>query len=131
MFRVGEFHLAAGLGPFGAGLQRDLGHCGYGGQGLAAESEGEYVAEVFGGAQLGGGVALEAEHCLVGGHARAVVNHLDESPPGVPDYDGDFGGACVHRILHELFHHRRRPLDDFARGYHVRHTAGKDAYVHL
>ena len=70
-----------------------------GGEGLAAEAFGADVEQVVGLAQLGGGVPLEAEPCVVERHALAVVDDLDEGAPGVLDHELDLGGARVDGVL--------------------------------
>ena len=76
--------------------------------------------EVFGTGKLGRGVALEAQHGVVGGHAAAVVYHLDKRTAGVCHGNLYVRGAGVYRILHEFLHHRGRSLDHLPGSYHVR-----------
>ena len=51
-----------------------------------------------------------------GGMPRAIVDHADQCPPAVLDFDGDVLRPGVDRVLDQLLDHRRRPLDHFARG---------------
>ena len=71
--------------------------------------------------ELGGAVPLDGEREVVAGDAAAVVGH-----PGQRDAAGggdhlDPPGAGVDRVLDELLHHARRPLDHLARGDAVDH----------
>ena len=62
---AGDLDEGAG-GVFGdAGFEGEAGDAGDGGQGFAAEAEGGDGEEVVGGAELGGGVALEGEEGVV------------------------------------------------------------------
>ena len=79
----------------GAGFEGEAGDAGDGGQGFAAEAEGGDGEEIVGGAELGGGVALEGEQGVVPDHAVAVVGDADELAAAGFDFDADAGGAGV------------------------------------
>ena len=121
--RVRKFHLTANLVLFTSGLEGNLRHGCDGGQRLSAESEGQYVMQIFCTLKLGGGVPLETEDCLVRRHSASVVDDLDESPSCVLDDDGHLVGTGIHRVLHQLLHHGRRSLNDLSRGYHICYIA--------
>ena len=64
-------------------------------------------------------MALEAEDGVVRGHPAAVVHDTDKSPSGICHNDRHLVGIGVKRVLQEFLHHRGRPLDHLARGYHI------------
>ena len=105
----------------------EAGDAGDGGQGFAAEAEGGDGEEIVGGAELGGGVALEGEQGVVADHAVAVVGDADEFAAAGFDLDADAGGAGVEGVFEELFDDGGGALDDFAGGDLVRHEVGEDA----
>ena len=117
---------AAGLFA-GGGFERDAGHGGDGGQRLAAKAEGGDGEQIVGGAQLGGGVALEGQQRVVAIHAVAVVGDADEPAPAGFDLDADAGGAGVERVLQQLLHHRGGPVHHLAGGDLVGNLVGKNA----
>ena len=130
----GRFRLAEGArAHFRGGLvlrppraERHFRHGRDAGERLPAEAVGEDLLQVLGRGDLGGGVALEAEHGVHRAHAAAVVDDLDERAPGVGHDDGDLARARVHGVLHQLLHHGRRPLHDLARGDHVGNLRRQD-----
>ena len=61
-------------------------------------------------------MAQHRERQLVGVHAGAVVGHLDAVDAAAVERDGDAGGAGVERVLDQLLHRRRGPLDHLAGG---------------
>ena len=97
--------LGAEFVPGATRAQGHLGHGRYRGQGLAAETESDYVVQVLGRLNLGGGVTLEAEHGVTGRHAAAVVDDLDERAAGVRDNHGHRGRPGVQGVLHEFLDH--------------------------
>ena len=109
-----------------ARAQRHLRHGGDTRQRLAAETVGEDLLQVLGRGDLGGGVALEAEHGVHARHAAAVVDDLQERASRVGHDHGDLRRARVHGVLHELLHHGRGSLHDLARGDHVGDLRRKD-----
>ena len=100
---------------------------GDGREGFAAEAEGGDGEEVVGGAELGGGVALEGEQGVVVDHAVAVVGDADELAAAGFDLDADAGGSGVEGVFEELFDDGGGALDDFAGGDLVGHEVGEDA----
>ncbi len=124
---AGDLDEGAG-GLFGdAGFELEAGDAGDGGQGFAAEAEGGDGEEVVGGAELGGGVALEGEECVVLDHAVAVVGDADELAAAGFDLDADAGGSGVEGVFEEFFDDGGGAFDDFAGGDLVRHDVGEDA----
>ena len=111
----------------GAGFECEAGDAGDGGEGFAAEAEGGDGEEVVGGAELGGGVALEGEEGVVLDHAVAVVGDADEFAAAGFDLDADAGGAGVERVFEEFFDDGGGAFDDFAGGDLVRHEVREDA----
>ena len=126
-----KLDFAAHLVPRPPGLQCHFGNGGNGGEGLAPEAECGDVIEVLGRGNLGCSVSLEAQHSLVGSHSASVVYNLDQCSPGIGQDHRHLGGAGIHRVLHQLLDYGGRPLDDFARRYHIGNVAGQYANVHL
>ena len=60
-------------------------------------------------------MTLARQEGVVALHAGAVVAHLDEVGAPCLDVDLDARRARIERVLHQLLHDRRGPLDDFAR----------------
>ena len=119
---------AGGIGcGGGAGFEGDAGDGGDGGQGLAAEAEGADGEEVVGGAELGGGVALEAEQRVVADHAVSVIGDAEELAAAGFDVDADAGRAGVDGVFEELFDDGGGALDDLAGGDLVGDLIGEDA----
>jgi hypothetical protein len=108
-------------------FQRHAGHRGDGGQRLAAKSQRGNGEQVVGGAQLGGGVALEGQQGVVAVHAVAVVGDADQPAPARLDLDADAAGAGVQGVLQQFFHHRGRPVHHLAGGDLVGNLVGKNA----
>ena len=119
-FRFGNLDLGADFVFFAARSERDFGHGRDRGQRLAAEAVSQNPLEVFGRVDLAGGVAREAEHRLVGRHAAAVVDDLDERLAGVAHRDADAFRARVHGVLHQLLHHGGGARDHLTGGDQVR-----------
>ena len=65
--------------------------------------------------ELRGGVALDRELEVLGGHAGAVVDDADEPAAAALDRHLDRAGAGIDRVLDQFLHRRRRALDHFAR----------------
>ena len=103
------------LGLLHAAFDRHARDGGDGGDGLAAESEGRDVEDVGFGGDFAGRMRIEAEQCVVGVHALAVVGDRDGTPSAVFDGDGDLPRACVERVFHKLLHDGRGAFDDLAR----------------
>ena len=98
---------------------------GDGRQSLAPEAQGAYLPQVFGRAQLTGGMAQESRGQLAGGNAAAIVRHPDQAHAAPLDLYHHSGGPGVDGILHQLLHHAGRPLHDLAGGDQVRHMGCK------
>ena len=104
----------AGRGVGGAGRDRKPRHGADRGQRLAAKAERPDARQVAVG-ELRGGVALDRELEVLGGHAGAVVDDADEPASAALDRHLDRAGAGVDRVLDQFLHRRRRALDHFAR----------------
>ena len=96
-------------------LATDLGDLGDRRQGLAAETECVDPIQVIGLGQLAGGVRLERGHQVLGQHADAVIGHPDQVLAAPFDREVNARGLGVDRVLEQLLHDARRPLDDFPR----------------
>ena len=112
---------AAGEGQPGDGADRR--------QRLAAKPEGGDVLEVVVG-KLRGGVALDRQLELGGGHPGAVVGNRDQRPAAVADDHVDPRRPGVDAVLHQLLDRRRRPLDHLAGGDAVDDGLGEPAQGH-
>ena len=66
--------------------------------------------------ELRGGVALDRELEVLGGHAGAVVDDADEPASAALDRHLDRAGAGIDRVLDQFLHRRRRALDHLAGG---------------
>ena len=112
-----------GLG--GAAGERDLGDRGDGRERLAAKAHRRHAFQVGEGGDLARRVAAQGGRQLVGRNAVAVVFHDDaaHAAAGKPHDDG--GGARVDRVVDQLAHHRRRPLDHLAGGDLAHQLAGQ------
>jgi hypothetical protein len=60
--------------------------------------------------------AFEAEQRIVTIHAGPVVGDPNETAAASPDFDGDFFGVGIERILDEFLDDAGRSLDHFAGG---------------
>ncbi len=61
-------------------------------------------------------MALEAHARVRLSHALAIVADLYQRFACILDYEGDGGTAGINGVLHQLLHHRGRPLHHLARG---------------
>ncbi len=77
--------------------------------------------------ELAGGVPLHAQRQLVRVHAAAVIGDLDPLDAAACEPHGDARGAGVQRVLDQLAHRRRRPLDHLAGGDAVDRGLGQQA----
>ena len=64
---------------------------------------------------------------LIGPHAVAIVEHLDQPPAAVLDAHGHAGGPGVEAVLDQLLHHRGWAFDDLAGGDLVGDQVGQQA----
>jgi hypothetical protein len=99
------------------------------GQRLAAEAERGDVHQIVAG-QLGGGVALDRQPDLLGGHAATVVGHRNERAPALAQVDVDVARAGVEGVLDQLLDRGRRTLDHLAGGNPVDQSFGQPADRH-
>ena len=89
-------------------------------QSFAAEAQRGNRKQVVRGLELAGSVAFERQQRVVVGHPVAVIGHANHALPALLDLDANRLCARVERVFEQLFHHRRRPLDHFARRNFVR-----------
>ena len=108
--------LAAGLALGGDGSQREFGHGGDAGEGLAAEAESLDAGEVVDGAELAGAVAFDGEGDLVGRDAGAVVGDFNQGLAALFDGDIDAAGAGIEGVVEELADDGGGAFDDLAGG---------------
>ena len=81
-----------------------------GGQGLPPEPQGADGLQIVLGADFTGGVAQKCGLRLPGSDAAAVVGDPNERHAAVLNLHRHGGGPRVNGVLHQLFHHRGRPL---------------------
>ncbi len=84
-------------------------------QRFAAKSQRRNREQIVRGAQLRRGVALERQQRVVVSHAAAVVDHANHPLAARFHFDANRARARIQRIFEQLLHHRRGPLDHFAR----------------
>ena len=103
----------------------------YGGdrwQGLTAKSQRGNGEQIVRRAQLARGVALERQQRIVMGHPVTIIDHANHALAADLHFDTNRLRTRVDGILQELFHHRRRPLDNLARGDFIRHRLRQYTY---
>ena len=109
----------------GLGLEFHVGNGGDGGQCLTTEALGGDVEQIVGAPQLGGGVPLEAEPCILERHSLAVVDNLYQSPAGILDDELDVGGTGIDGVFQEFLDDRGRALHHLTGGNLVGHGIGQ------
>ena len=77
--------------------------------------------------ELGRAVAGHGERQLVAAHALAVVGDADQALAAAGGDDVDPLRTGIERVLHQLLHHRRRPLHHLAGGDLVDQVVREDA----
>src|SRR5205823_4134783 len=95
-----------------AGDEREAAHRSHAGERLAAEAVAVDGEEIFLRAQLAGRVPLQAQLGILARHAAAVVGDAHELAAAVEQIDGDIFRARIERVLDQLLHDGRGPLDD-------------------
>ena len=75
-------------------------------------------------------VTLERQPDLVRRYAAAVVGYPYRRQPAVPYLDANDACTGVQRVLDQLLHHRRWPLDDLPRRDPRRNPRGQHPYRH-
>ena len=78
-------------------------------------------------------MALECEDCVLGAHPAAVVDDGDRAFAASSGVDQDSPSTCVNRIIDQLAHDRRGPLDDLTRSDLIndRRRENRDPGVHV
>ena len=122
---AGRFDFAAALALGRSAAEHQPADFGDRGQRLAAKPERANAEQVVGLGQFARGVAGQGQRQLVDRNAAAVIDHPDHFQPTLADRDVDPRGAGVDGVLHQLFHHARRPLDHLAGGDFVDQGWGK------
>ena len=100
----------------GAAGQRQLRHRRDGRQRLAAKAHRRDLLEVVERGDLAGGMAPERQRQLVGGDAQAIVFDHDRAHAAAAQPHHDAASRGIERVVDQLAHHRRRPLDHLAGG---------------
>ena len=123
---LSRFQMQAGSSetPRGLGHQIDAADGGDGSQGLAPEAHGANGSQILSTAELGGGVAQERRPGILRRHAAAVVRNPQEGHAPVPNLDGDFGGAGIHRVFQQFFYHAGGPLHHLSGGDQIGDMGG-------
>ena len=76
-------------------------------------------------------MTLERKYRLIRRHSAPVVDDLNQGAPRVLYDDADLGRSGIDGVLHEFLHNGRRPLDDLARGNHIRYITRQYSYIHI
>ncbi len=84
--------------------------------------------QIVGGFELARGVALKRQQRVVMRHSVAVVNHADHALAAHFHFNPNGFRSRIDGVFEQLFHHRRRPLDNFARRDFIRHRLRQYAY---
>jgi hypothetical protein len=93
-----------------------VGDRGDGGQRLAAKAHRGHALQVGQRGDLAGRVAAQRQRQFAGRDAAPIVLDHDGADAAGQQAHGDFGGARIERVVHQLAHDRRRPLHHFAGG---------------
>ena len=97
-------------------------------QRLAAKSQRRDRKQIVRRAQLRRCVPLERQQRIVVVHPAAVVDHANQPLAARFHFDANRARARIKRVLEQLLHHRRGPLDNLARGNLVRYIFREYAY---
>ena len=122
---AGRLDLAAALALGRAAPQHQPADFGDRGQRLAAKPERADAEQIVGLGQFAGGVGGQGQRQLLDRNAAAVIDDPDHFQPALADRNVDPRRAGVDGVLHQLFHHARRPLDHLAGGDFVDQRWGK------
>ena len=109
-----------------AGEQREAADRSHAGERLAAEAVAAHGEEIVLGAQLAGGVALQAQPGVRPRHAATVVADADQLAAALEQVDLHAGGAGVERVLDQLFDGGGGAFDHLAGGDLVGERIGED-----
>lgn len=120
---AGSFELVGGAGGEG-----EAGDGGDGGEGFSAKAEGGDAFDVGFVLNFTGGVAFEAEQCLVAGHAVSVVEDGDGAGAAAFDVDFEAGAAGIDGVFEAFFDDGGGAFDDFAGGNLVDYLIIQKAY---
>ena len=127
-FSAGEFDARAFGFRFVARFQQQPRNRGDGRQSLPAKSQRAKREQIVGGFELARGVTFEGQQRVVVRHSMAIVDHADHALAANFHFDANGLRARVDGVLQQFFHHRRRPLDNFARRDFIRHCLRQYAY---
>jgi hypothetical protein len=118
---------------FGGGRLRGQGKAADRGdrrQRFAAKAQGRHLFQIIERTDLAGGVASDGQRQVLGGDAVAVVTDANQANAAFLQLDVDPPGAGIERVFHQLFDHRRRPLDHFTGGDLVDQGIGQKTNRH-
>ncbi len=88
-------------------------------QSLAAKTKSRNSKQILFIVEFAGRMAFDRPIEIFRRHSFAIVGHANQRTTAFFDPDRNLIGACVQRILNQLFNYRSRPLDDFAGRYLV------------
>ena len=106
-----------GVGRIGGAREHaHVGDGGNGGQRFTAKTHGGNRFEVLQRPDLAGRMALERHGQLGRRNAQPVVFDPDHAHAGCRQAHHNIGGPCIKRVVEQLTHHRRGPLDHLTGG---------------
>ena len=112
----GDFHRRSDPLTLRLRLHQEPGDPGHTGERLASETKGPDLAEIFGPVDLAGGVPLEGQQGIVGGHALPVIQHPHQTLSACLNGDFQVAGSGIQGVLQQLLHHRGRAFHHLACG---------------
>ncbi len=86
------------------------------GQRFAAKAQGGNTFHILVRMDFRSRMPLQREYGILFAHAATVVHHLDQLTAAALDDNGHMAPAGVDGVFHQLFDHRRRPVDHLAGG---------------
>ena len=107
--------IGVGLRGLPAG-DRNAGHGGDRGQGLAAKAEAGDAFQVVKAGYLARGMARQGQRQVVGGNAAAVIGDTDQAYAAFFELHVDLRGAGVEAVFQQFLEHRGRALHHLAGG---------------
>src|SRR6185437_2218987 len=105
----------------GAGQNAGMRYRADAGQRFATKTHRHDAKQIFVTDELAGGMGRERQGQIGRLNPAAGIDHPDQRPAAIFDFDDDVIGARIDGILDQLLHDRRWPLDHLARGDAIDH----------